>query len=44
MIKTRQPVFSRAALARKSLMMFASNFAFQKSGRVLGMAAYLQPA
>ena len=38
-----QPAFSRASALRASRMTVASNFSFQKSTRVAGVAARLQP-
>ena len=43
-VATRQPAWSRSCRLRRSRSVFASNFARQNSGRVVGVVAYGQPA
>ena len=43
-VATRQPAWSRSCRLRRSRSVFASNFARQNSGRVVGMVVYGQPA
>ena len=43
-IATRQPALSKSRRLRRSLSVFASNFARQNSSRVVGIVVYRQPA